>query len=456
MKLSIPAGTTSKRIAIFIADSSSTTGAGLTGLTNASASLVCYSWIDTDGNVAGTSQALQAATRGTWTTRGFIEKDATNMPGWYEFGVPDALLAAGVKWAIIHLKGATNMAPLPIEIEVTATSNQDGTRGGMSALPNAAAEAAGGLYTRGTGAGQINQPANGMIDANLVRWLGTAASTPTVAGVPNVNVKTFNDLTAVALPLVPTTAGRTLDVAATGEAGLDFANVNLPAGSVPALGIVDSGTLQGATGTTAQLRAAASFADSRLIGMTILITGGTGVGQARVITAYTDATDTATVDAWTTTPDATSTYIVIGTAPASATALPTVLLSPGTGTGQVLLSAGQLTVGTNNDKSGYSLSQSFPANFASLSITAGGLVDITQAAADKVWGSATRTLTAISTALALSVWDVLEASIGTANSIGLKLKKFSFNGSNEVAANTESINNTPVLGTGGAADKWRG
>lgn len=45
-------------------------------------------------------------------------------------------------------------------------------------------------------------------------WLGTAASTPTVAGVPNVNTKTWNDLTTVALPLVPTTAGRTLGVSA--------------------------------------------------------------------------------------------------------------------------------------------------------------------------------------------------------------------------------------------------
>lgn len=56
-------------------------------------------------------------------------------------------------------------------------------------------------------------------------WLGTAASTPTVAGVPNVNVKTWNDLTTVALPLIPTVAGRTLDVSAGGEAGLDWANV---------------------------------------------------------------------------------------------------------------------------------------------------------------------------------------------------------------------------------------
>ncbi len=63
-----------------------------------------------------------------------------------------------------------------------------------------------------------------------------------------------------------------------------------------------------------------------------------------------------------------------------------------------------------------------PTNFSALSITAGGLVDMTQAAADKVWASATRTLTAFSTALAVSVWDVLESAIATASSIGLKVK----------------------------------
>ena len=52
-------------------------------------------------------------------------------------------------------------------------------------------------------------------------------------------------------------------------------------------------------------------------------------------------------------------------------------------------------INTNNDKSGYSLTQAFPANFSVLSITpTTGLVDITQAGADKAWGAASRTLTA--------------------------------------------------------------
>lgn len=133
--------------------------------------------------------------------------------------------------------------------------------------------------------------------------------------------------------LAPTAAGRTLDVASTGEAGLDFANVNLPAGAIPALGIVDSGTAQSATGTTLVLRAAADFANDELIGATLVITGGsTGVGQSRVITDYVLATDTATVDTWTTTPTGTITYIVIGSAPASATAVPAVNVTQWLGT----------------------------------------------------------------------------------------------------------------------------
>lgn len=70
------------------------------------------------------------------------------------------------------------------------------------------------------------------LPANVTQWLGAAVSTPTVAGVPNVNAKTWNDLSTVALPLIPTTPGRTLDVSATGEAGVDWANVGSPTATV--------------------------------------------------------------------------------------------------------------------------------------------------------------------------------------------------------------------------------
>lgn len=167
--------------------------------------------------------------------------------------------------------------------------------------------------------------------------------------------------------LMPTTAGRTLDVASTGEAGLDFNNVNLPLGTVPVAGIVDNGTAQAATSTTLQLRSAAAFASSELIGaVAYIVSATTGAGQARVITAYNGATDTATVDAWTTTPTGTITYIIFASPPASSTLLPpvntvqvngtnqtardlgaSVLLSNGTGTGQISLSSGLVSLASS-------------------------------------------------------------------------------------------------------------
>lgn len=52
----------------------------------------------------------------------------------------------------------------------------------------------------------------------------------------DVNATKWNDLTTVALPLIPTTAGRTLDVSATGEAGVDWANVGSPTTSLALTG----------------------------------------------------------------------------------------------------------------------------------------------------------------------------------------------------------------------------
>lgn len=152
-KLSIAKGSTSVLVRVFIQDSSSTTGAGLTGLAYNTASLVCYRMRDDDGNAGATAITLATATKGTWTSGGFVEKDATNAPGWYEFGIPDNALATGSRSVDIHFKGATNMAPLPVEIELTGWNNQDSVRGGMTAMPNAAAGASGGLLISGSNSG---------------------------------------------------------------------------------------------------------------------------------------------------------------------------------------------------------------------------------------------------------------------------------------------------------------
>lgn len=121
-KLILKAGSTSVRLHVFIQDSSSTTGAGLTGLVYNSSGLTCY-YARPGSTAAAVSLVTQTVT-GAYSSGGFVEIDATNMPGWYRLDVPNAVLASGVLCAGMMLRGATNMAPLPLEIQLTAQDFQ--------------------------------------------------------------------------------------------------------------------------------------------------------------------------------------------------------------------------------------------------------------------------------------------------------------------------------------------
>lgn len=111
-------------------------------------------------------------------------------------------------------------------------------------------------------------------------------------------------------------AAGAIDAAAIADNAIDLATFAADAKAL--MGVVAFGTAQSVTSTTIQLASAETFADDELIGATVIIrSASTGAGQARVITDYVSATDTATVDTWTTTPTGTITYVVIATAPAS-------------------------------------------------------------------------------------------------------------------------------------------
>lgn len=114
-------GSTSTLLRVFIGDSSVTTGAGKTGITAGSASLTCYYL--RDGNPGTTQITLTASTIGTWTSGGFVEVDATHMPGVYEIGVPNAVLTASARKATIFLQGATNMQNTFVDIDMLETGD---------------------------------------------------------------------------------------------------------------------------------------------------------------------------------------------------------------------------------------------------------------------------------------------------------------------------------------------
>ena len=114
-------GSTSIRRLIFIADTSQTDGSGLTNLLHNSSGLVAYYFA---GDLSNEVQiTLVTATLGTYTSGGFIAVDNTNMPGWYEIGIPDAALDGGNEVAI-QFRGAANMAPVNIYIELDAVNYQ--------------------------------------------------------------------------------------------------------------------------------------------------------------------------------------------------------------------------------------------------------------------------------------------------------------------------------------------
>ena len=123
MKLTIKKGTTSNIIHVFILDIPKSNGEGITGLTYNTTGLTAYYL--RPGAASATSISLVNATIGTWTSGGFKEVDSTNLPGIYEIGIPDACTASGAESCTIMIKGAAEMAPLPIELQLDTNTNAD-------------------------------------------------------------------------------------------------------------------------------------------------------------------------------------------------------------------------------------------------------------------------------------------------------------------------------------------
>lgn len=335
MKLSILAGSTSQTINVFIQDSSSTTGAGLTGLVYNTSSLVAYYALP---RAAATAITLATQTvTGAYSSGGFVEISSSNMPGWYRLDVPDASIASG-RFTSIHLKGATNMAPLPIEIELTAWNNQDAVHGGMSALPNTACTTNASLLTSGTGTDQISVT-SGRID--IGKALGTAV-TLDANSVLNVSTKYIGGTLQTARDI----GASVLLSSGTGTGQLSFTSGVVKSDPWPIAlpGSYASGTAGYILGN---LAAGADPWSTALPGAYSSGQAGYLVGTYvnASISAVKAKTDSLTftvsnqVDA--------NTLKIGGTTQTGRDIGASVLLSNGTGTGQVGLSSGRVTVQSN-------------------------------------------------------------------------------------------------------------
>lgn len=288
MKNKIKAGTASFIDRVFIVNS--TTGQPLTGLAHNTAGLVMhYARI---GDTTATAVTLANCTLGTYTSGGFKEFDATNMPGLYEVHYPAAMIASGSRKVHAVLRGAANMQPTPIEIELDAVDYLDSIAFGLSAIPSAPHSGSGGLITVGTSGGQIS-PSLGSVNVANGSQTAIAGKVWDEARSSHVTAGTFG-----AYVLARDDSGATL---ATSSA------LSTAAGNIT--------TILGQTGTTG-----------------VVVASGSKSGYSLT------------------------------------QAFPTNFAS------LAITGGGAVTAGTVSDKTGYSLTQSFPTNFASLAISGGGAV----------------------------------------------------------------------------------
>lgn len=191
-QISRVAGTTSEILEIFIQNSASTTGAGITSLTSATSSLTAYYCRNDQTQAVVIS--LVAMTAGSFSSGGIVAIDNTNMPGWYQFCPPNGVFTSG-RSAGIHLQGAANMAPLPILVELTATNNQDGVGGGMSRIDTTISSRMSGTTTPVVDIGSIlgthlTEGAGGRLTAGFKQFFDVASPTSTMNQITLVDTAT--------------------------------------------------------------------------------------------------------------------------------------------------------------------------------------------------------------------------------------------------------------------------
>ena len=168
MKEIIKRGATSNILRVFLQDSTSTTGAGKTALTNTSTGLIISTIADNEATA--TTYTAAATNVETVTTLGtfaaptaskcrFREVDATNFPGVYEIHIADARYAVASSTQLLVSIQCTGVAPVMAEVQLIAVDLMDTVRLGLTAIPNVAQGTTGAIST-GNATGQVTVATN--------------------------------------------------------------------------------------------------------------------------------------------------------------------------------------------------------------------------------------------------------------------------------------------------------
>ena len=322
MFFKIKAGTTSRSIPIRVQDSTSTTGALLSGLTAGSSGLTCKYRRQGQAVEQTVSLTATGVTLDTYTPGGFIPD--TILAGHYELQIPNAALQTGATYVVIALSGAANMVPVAILIELDAVDYQVDAFGALK----------------------------------------------------------------------PTASGRTLDVTANGNAGIDLGNVDNPTASL---------ALTNTTISVGQQVASVSGNVGGTVGSVVGNVGGNVVGSVGSVAGNVSGNVNGTVGS------------VIG------------------------------NVGGNVNGSTASIAGvSFPANFGNLGIGLTG--KITGVVTVDELGSQALSQQSLDESIAILVWEQLTTTTWPANSFGKHVlignsanRSVAVNVSNHIAANIHQL-----------------
>lgn len=99
----IKAGETSRSVLVRLFDPA--TGREVTGLAWNTPNLTCY-YARPGAAAAAVTLATQSVT-GTYSSGGFVEIDATHMPGLYRFDPPNAVIAAGATGVVVQFANSS-------------------------------------------------------------------------------------------------------------------------------------------------------------------------------------------------------------------------------------------------------------------------------------------------------------------------------------------------------------
>jgi hypothetical protein len=242
-----------------------------------------------------------------WSSGGWKEVDATNMPGSYELDVPDAAFASGADWVRVTVKVASCFVEnydFALETQGAAeTYTRLGAPAGASHAADVAAvkvDTASALTKLGTPATSVaadvaaistklGTPAGATVSADLVTIAAYVDTVETKLGTP-VGASLSADIAAVQADtdnlqtrVPPTLVGGRISADVGSVGGSSTAATNL---SASALGIVRGAAASGTLSTTQMTTDLTGATADLYVGRAIVWTGGAAAGQAATITDY--------------------------------------------------------------------------------------------------------------------------------------------------------------------------